>query len=80
MIKACCDASAEEGFFAEGPFLSFRLESVMRQLLAAVRELQDMEVAHRDIKATNALIIKDRDDPNIFSIKVGLFICMYRFR
>jgi serine/threonine protein kinase len=50
----------------------------MRQLLNAIRELQDMGVAHRDIKSPNILMIRrEGEDENDFNIKVGLVV---RFR
>jgi serine/threonine protein kinase len=70
---------AAEGYFNEGPQLANRLDSVMKQLLDAVKELQSMGVAHRDLKPANILMIRreDADDVNDFGIKVGPTICLF---
>jgi serine/threonine protein kinase len=70
---------AAEGYFNEGPQLSNRLDSVMKQLLDAVKELQSMTVAHRDLKAPNILMIRreDADDVNDFGIKVRPTTCLF---
>lgn len=68
-----------EGYFDQGPQLANRLDSVMKQLLEAVRELQSMGVAHRDLKPANILMIRreDADDVNDFGIKVGPITCPF---